>query len=192
MDSLPRMLVAILGLFASGAAIAHTGIHAEGSLATGLIHPFLGLDHLLAMVAVGVWAVQLGGRYLLILPAIFVVSMAAGAIVGALGVAVPHVENGVALSVLVLGLLVALSVRAAWYWAVSLIAAFALFHGYAHGTEIPAFSQQWQYFLGFLIATASLHAFGVAAGVMLRRRPVTLRIGGAAISLLGAWLVLAN
>lgn len=192
MDSLPRMLVAFFGLFASSAAIAHTGIHPEGSLATGLIHPFLGLDHLLAMVAVGVWAVQLGGRYLLIVPAIFVVSMAAGAIVGALGVAAPHVENGVALSVLVLGLLVTLSVRAAWYWAVSLITVFALFHGHAHGTEIPAFSQQWQYFLGFLITTVLLHAFGVAAGIMLKRRPVILRTGGAAISLLGAWLVLAN
>ena len=191
MDSLPRMLVAFFGLFASGAAIAHTGIQSEG-IATGLIHPFLGLDHLLAMVAVGVWAVQLGGRYLLIVPAVFVVSMAAGAIVGALGVAVPHVESAVALSVLVLGLLVALSVRAAWYWAVSLVAVFALFHGHAHGTEIPAFSQPWQYFLGFLIATALLHALGVAAAIILKRRPVILRVGGAAMSLLGAWLVLSN
>ena len=185
------MFLGFLALMTSGAASAHTGINIGGELGAGLIHPFVGLDHLLAMVAVGIWAVQLGKRYLLIVPAAFVATMAVGAIGGAHGIALPQVEGMVALSVLVLGLLVALSLQAAWYWAVLLVAVFALFHGHAHGAEMPDFAAPWQYFLGFTVATASLHAIGITGGILLKQHAGIVRAGGAAISLVGAWLLLA-
>jgi len=186
-----RWFFGLLGFIASGAASAHIGAHPEGGLATGLAHPFMGLDHLLAMVAVGMWAAQRGGRYLLLLPATFVATMAAGAVAGTFGLPLPQVEGMVALSVLVLGLLVALALNTRWVWPVSLVALFALFHGHAHGTEMPEFSAPWLYFAGFTIATAALHAIGVAAGVALKTRPGILRASGAAIGLAGSWLLLA-
>ena len=185
-----RWFFGLLGLIASSAASAHIGAHPEGGLATGLAHPFMGLDHLLAMVAVGIWAAQCGGRYLLLLPATFVATMTAGAVAGTFGLPLPQVEGIVALSVLVLGLLVALALNTQWVWPVALVALFALFHGHAHGTEMPEFSAPWLYFAGFTIATASLHAFGVAAGAALKTRPGILRAGGAAIGLVGSWLLL--
>lgn len=187
-----QIFLGFLALIVSGAAFAHVGVHPDGGLAAGLAHPFMGLDHLLAMVAVGIWAAQLGGRYRLILPAAFVATMAAGAVAGTHGIALPQVESMVALSVLVLGLLVALAVSAKWYWPVALVALFALFHGHAHGGEMPAFSSPWLYFAGFLAATAALHAIGVAAGVALQARPGILRAGGTAIGLAGSWLLLAG
>jgi urease accessory protein len=187
-----RLLIALSALLGSGAAYAHVGVHPDGGLATGLAHPFLGLDHLLAMVAVGVWAAQLGGRNRVTLPAAFVVAMAAGAAAGAGGVALPQVESVVALSVLVLGLLVALAAGPSRHWPVALVALFALFHGHAHGGEMPAFSSPGLYFAGFLTATAALHATGVAAGVALKAHPGFLRAGGAAIGLAGIGLLLAG
>lgn len=189
--SLRFTAVLLAGLLTSTAAMAHVGVHSAGGLTAGFVHPFIGLDHLLAMVAVGMWAVQLGKRYLLVVPAAFVATMSVGAAVGAYGMALPQVESVVALSVLVLGLLVALSLQAAWYWAALLVAAFALFHGHAHGAEMPGFAAPWQYFLGFTVATASLHALGMAGGIMLKKRPGILRAGGTAIGLIGFWLVLS-
>jgi urease accessory protein len=186
-----RLFIGLSGLIASGAAYAHTGAHPEGGFATGLAHPFMGLDHLLAMVAVGIWAVQLGGRHLLILPATFVAAMAAGAVAGAYGIALPQVESMVALSVLALGMLVALAVKTRWHWPISLIALFAMFHGHAHGTEMPDFSLPWLYFAGFMIATAALHALGVAAGAALKTHPGILRTGGVAVGVAGSWLLVA-
>ncbi len=179
------------GLAASGAAMAHVGDHTAGGLAAGWVHPFMGLDHLLAMVAVGVLAVQLGGRYLWLLPAAFVATMAAGAIAGTYGIALPQVESMIALSVLVLGILVAVSARAK-HWPLALVVLFALFHGHAHGTEIPELSSPWFYFAGFLAATAVLHAIGVGAGALLKARPAILRTGGVAASLAGAWLLIVT
>ena len=181
----------LAGFLVSSAAIAHVGIHSAGGFAAGWAHPFMGLDHLLAMVAVGIWAAQLGGRRLLLLPAIFVVTMAAGAVAGTYGLPLPQVEGMVALSVLVLGLLVALALNTRWVWPVSLIALFALFHGHAHGTEMPEFSAPWLYFAGFTIATTALHAIGVATGTALKTRPGILRAAGAAIGLAGSWLLIA-
>ena len=186
-----RLFLGCLGVLASGAVSAHVGVHPDGGFATGFAHPFFGLDHLLAMVAVGVWAVQLGGRQLLMVPATFVLAMVAGALAGKYGIALPQVESMVALSVLALGVLVALAARAKWYWAVPVVAAFALFHGHAHGTEMPEFSAPWQYFAGFTLATAALHALGVGGGVALKTHPAILRAGGAAIGLVGGWLLLS-
>jgi urease accessory protein len=138
-----------------------------------------------------VWAVQLGGRRVLVLPATFVGFMAAGAALGATGTPLPHVEGMVALSVLALGCVIGLSARLAWCWAVPLVAAFALFHGHAHGAEMPDFAAPWQYFIGFAIATALLHGTGVAAASALKERPYLVRACGAAIGLAGGWLIVS-
>jgi urease accessory protein len=187
-----RLAFGSLALTASASAWAHVGVHADGGLVSGFAHPFLGLDHLLAMVAVGIWAVQIGGRCLLGLPAAFVTFMAVGAALGAAGVSLPQVEGMVALSVLALGCAVGSSVRLAWHWAVPLVAAFALFHGHAHGTEMPAFATPWQYFIGIAVATAMLHALGVVAASALKKHPALVRAGGAAIGVAGSWLLLAG
>jgi len=187
-----RWIAGLFGLAASGAAMAHVGDHSTGGFASGLAHPFMGLDHLLAMVAVGVWAVQLGGRNLLVLPATFVAVMAGGALAGTYGVALPQVEGMIALSVLVTGMLVALAANAKWQWPVALVALFALFHGHAHGAEMPDFSSPWLYFAGFLAATAILHALGAGVAAALKARPGILRAGGVAVSLAGSWLLVSG
>lgn len=181
----------LFGLVASGAAMAHVGDHSASGLAAGWAHPFMGLDHLLAMVAVGVLAVQFGGRYLGILPATFVATMAAGAAAAAYGIALPQVEGMIATSVLGLGLLVAISAGAKPLWPVALVALFALFHGHAHGAEMPALASPWFYFAGFLAATALLHAAGIGAGAALKARPAILRTGGVAVGFAGAWLMVS-
>ena len=186
-----RWMAGLMGLIASGAALAHTGTHAGGGWAAGFAHPFMGLDHLLAMVAVGAWAVQLGGRYVVLLPAVFMATMAAGAAGAASGMTLPHVEGVIALSVLMLGMLVALAVKTNWHWPVSTVALFALFHGHAHGLEMPAFAAPLVYLAGFAAATALLHAAGAAAVVALKARPHVVRAGGAAIGMAGTGLLLA-
>lgn len=185
-----RIALGLLGLIGSGTVMAHTGTHSGGGWAAGLAHPFMGLDHLLAMVAVGVWAMQLGGRSVLCLPAIFISTMAAGAVGGAYGIAIPQVESVVALSVLALGMAVALSIKARWEIAAGTVALFAVFHGHAHGAEMPAFAAPWLYFFGFAVATAALHALGAAAALASRARPGFIRAGGAAIGVAGTGLLL--
>lgn len=186
-----RFTGALVGLLVSSTAMAHVGVHSAGGFTAGFVHPFAGLDHLLAMIAVGIWAGQLGGARLLALPAAFVSFMAIGAALGASGVSLPQVEGVVAFSVLASGIIVGLSVRLKWYWGVPLVAAFALFHGHAHGTEMPELAAPWAYFAGFLAATAALHGGGVFTGNSLKARPGLVRLGGAAIGLTGAWLVLS-
>jgi len=197
-----NLLFGLLAAAVSASAWAHVGVHADGGLSTGFAHPFFGLDHLLAMVAVGIWAVQIGGRSLVALPAAFVTFMAVGAALGAMGVPLPQVEGMVALSVLALGCAVGSAENMGsdsnfgparkQKWSLTpifLVATFALFHGHTHGTEMPDFSSPWQYFAGFALATAALHAFGMTAGALLKSRPAILRAGGAAIGLAGGWLV---
>lgn len=165
------------------------GIHTHGvGLLAGLAHPFSGLDHLLAMLAVGMWAAQQGGRALWALPLTFVGVMALGSALGVAGIALPGVEAGILLSVLVLGLLVALASRWALPLAVSLVGLFALFHGAAHGLEMPLAASPWAYGAGMLAATAVLHVSGVLAGIKLQA--AYLRVAGAAVSLVGMALLL--
>ncbi|MES2739924.1 MAG: HupE/UreJ family protein [Pseudomonadota bacterium] len=182
-------LLALIPLAAGSVAQAHPG-HADGALA-GLAHPFLGLDHLLAMVAVGVWAGQLGGRAKWLVPASFVAVMAGGAALGLAGVRLPMVEAGIATSVLLLGLLIALSVKVAPAFGATLVGLFALFHGVAHGSEMPQMSVAWQYGLGFMLATAALHGAGLGLGQRLRRQHGWLRAAGALTALSGAWMMSA-
>jgi urease accessory protein len=185
------LLPALALLLAAGGAEAHTlGAHGAG-FASGLAHPFLGLDHVLAMVAVGLWAAQLGGRAVWAVPAVFVAVMLAGGALGMTGVALGPVELGIAASVVVLGALVTFGVRLPLAAAMALAGAFALFHGHAHGTELPEAASALGYACGFVIATALLHAAGIAAGLTLGRggaRPY-LRLSGAAIAAAGVLII---
>jgi len=181
----------IVGLVLSNVVHAHIGVHGDSSFETGLMHPFSGIDHMLAMVAVGMWAAQAGGRNLLVIPFTFVAAMALGAAAGILGGYVPCAHAGAAASVLLMGLFLAFAVRGSWQWAVPVTALCALFHGFAHGISTPEFSDPARYFAGFLMATAVLHAAGAAAAVTLQARASALRAGGVAISFAGLWLVLS-
>lgn len=161
-----------------------------GGWAAGLAHPFHGADHLLAMLAVGFWAAQMGGRALLAVPLTFVALMGGGAVVATAGVPLPSVESGVAASVLALGLLVAFAIRLPLAAGMALTGAFAIFHGHAHGSELPAMASPWVYAAGFLLATGLLHATGIAAARILDAG--RLRIAGACVALAGAALVVGS
>jgi len=169
-------------------AWAHPGPAGHFGLGAGFAHPFLGLDHLLAMVAVGLWAAQLGGRAVWALPFAFVSALLAGACLGIAGVGLPAHEPLIAASVLTLGLLVALRVRMTTAAAALPVALFALAHGFAHGAELPANASATGYVLGFTLATATLHAGGVTTGLWLRARAAALRAAGVPIAATGCVL----
>jgi urease accessory protein len=153
----------------SGAATAHTGDHATVTgFAGGLAHPLQGMDHLLAMIAIGLWATQQGGRATWAVPAAFVGAMALGGGLAWSGIALAHAETGIALSVLVLGLLVATRRQWAVPAGMAIAAAFALFHGYAHGLEMPQAASPVLYGLGFVLATVCLHGVGIAGSLIGR------------------------
>ena len=188
-NPLPAALVPLLGVLPVVAS-AHTfGARGAGFLAGGL-HPFIGVDHLLAMVAVGLWAAQLGGRALWLVPATFVASLVVGALLAYGGVALPAVETAVMLSLLVIGSLVATAAHLPTGAGMALVAAFALFHGHAHGSELPQAANAWAYLAGFTGATALLHASGVAAARRLRGAMGWLvRGAGAVVAGAGVWLL---
>lgn len=184
-----RFLIILILVSASGVAWAHPGHNAAG-FAAGLAHPFQGLDHLLAMAAVGLWAAQGGGRRIWLLPAAFMSMLALGAGAAMQWQAVLPIETGIALSVLALGLLVTLSLRLPVLASAALAALFGLLHGYAHGLELPAAAAPAEYALGFLVATAALHMIGLAAGIGARRRHALLaKTLGAAIAASGVWFL---
>jgi urease accessory protein len=180
-----------LGLAAaSGTAFAHPG-HESASFITGFAHPFGGLDHLLAMLAVGLYAARQSGTAWRALPAGFVLAMLAGAGLGAAGIALPAVETGIAASVLVLGLLIALAARLALGAALPLVAAFAVFHGHAHHAEMGGASLA-TYVAGFVLATALLHGIGYALARWMPQTAVwqrMQRMAGGAIAATGAVLL---
>jgi urease accessory protein len=184
-------LAAVATVGFSTAALAHVGDHSHMSFTEGLLHPFSGLDHVLAMVAVGLWASQLGGRALWLLPLTFPALMAVGATLGMSGVSLPWVEIGIAASVMVLGAVVALALRPSLAISIPLIGAFALLHGYSHGIELPASASALSYGVGFITATLLLHAVGIATGLIAGRLPVrsAARTAGGAIAALGVVLL---
>jgi urease accessory protein len=159
--------VLIVGLFADPAA-AHTG-GAVGGWVSGFSHPLRGFDHLLAMLAVGIWGAQMGGRLVWQLPVAFPLVMALGGVLGMLGLTVPHVELGIALSVFALGLVIALALRPPELVALLLIAIFAIFHGYAHGVELPTAADPTAYAIGFVMATGLIHVAGIGIGLTIGR-----------------------
>jgi len=186
-------LAATLLVAFSAAALAHPGHGAElgGGLAAGFAHPFTGLDHLLAMIAVGLWASQLERPALWTLPVVFPVMMALGAALGTGGLAMPWVEMGILLSVVVLGAAVAFRIQAPLALGAVLVAAFAVLHGYAHGTELPSGGSAWLYGIGFVAATLILHGAGIAMGFPARR-PLLMRSAGGAIAAVGLLLFVAH
>ena len=188
MNSKSKLLL-VMALAASGSAMAHPG-HAEGAVA-GLMHPLTGLDHILAMVAVGLWAAQLGGRAQWLLPASFVGFLAVGGVLGASGFVLPMAEAGIVTSVLLMGLLIGFAVKLKAAPAALAVGVFALCHGYAHGVEMPAMGSGMLYGMGFVAASAALHVSGLGLARAVQSRGNWLRAGGAAISLAGVWLGLA-
>lgn len=173
-------------LLAPVAALAHPGGDHVHGFTAGLLHPLTGLDHLAAMVAIGLWAGLLGGRLLWLLPAGFLGGMAAGGALGMTGLALPGVEAGILASVIVLGVLVGAARHLPAAFALPMVAAFGLLHGHAHGTE--AMGGAFGYEAGFLIATAALHGAGLllAAGAAQRGQQVALRAAGMASAALVA------
>jgi urease accessory protein len=150
------------------AAWGHVESGQAGGFLSGLSHPVSGLDHVLAMVAVGLWGAQLGAPALWVLPVAFPMMMAFGGMLGLMGMPLPGVELGVALSAMVLGALVLGGIRLSLTAAVLVVAFFAVFHGHAHGTELQAGQNAMLYSLGFVIATGLLHALGIGIGLIQR------------------------
>lgn len=179
-------LTAALALIAAPAS-AHTG-HDVLGFSTGFLHPILGIDHVIAMIAVGLWAAMLGGRAIYVLPLVFPLVMIFGGALGMNGVALPQVEPMIAVSGIVLGLVVALYVKPALWVSALMVGMFAVFHGHAHGTEIPAASNAFGYAAGFVIATALLHAAGIGIGRLIGAKSgeYVARAAGAVIALTGA------
>ncbi|MBE9604465.1 HupE/UreJ family protein [Acetobacteraceae bacterium H6797] len=184
-------LAAAALLLAPGAEAHQIGAEHAG-FAAGIAHPFSGLDHLLAMLALGIWAALIGGRAALALPLAFPAAMIVGGVLGAAGVGLPFVEPGIALSVVALGGLVALGARPPLGAALALVAVFAALHGHAHGTELPEAASPVAYGLGVVLATLALHAMGFGLGrlAMAARQPAFLKAGGLGVSLAGVVLLL--
>jgi urease accessory protein len=164
---------------------------ALGGFAAGMLHPLLGIDHLLAMVAVGVWAAQLGGSALWKVPLAFVCTLLIGAGVGLSGISLPMIEPMVAASVMALGLAISMRASMPPWLASMLVAAFALFHGHAHMSELSVGASVLTYVVGFTLTTALLHAAGIAAGYLLQRHAhvALVRAGGIGLAGVGVWLL---
>jgi urease accessory protein len=180
----------MLLLLLPGSAMAHEGSSLPyGSFLAGLTHPVLGLDHFLAMVSVGIVSAQIGGRAIWTVPATFVAVMAIGGVLGWIDIGLSATEMGIALSVLGLGLAIAADRRLPISLAMSAVGFFAIFHGYAHGAEMPSVARASTYAAGFLTGTALLHITGVLIGDISQhyeRGKIALRIAGAGIAAAGA------
>jgi urease accessory protein len=181
----PALLLLVFCLPMTASAHSETGT--IGGFVSGFTHPLGGLDHIVAMVAVGLWGAFLGGRAMWTLPVVFPVVMALGGALGVVGVELPGVETGIALSGVVLGVMVALAARPPLWVAAVLVGIFAVFHGHAHGTELPEAANALTFAIGFVIATGLLHLCGIAFG-LLTKWPwgrMAIRVGGVAIALVG-------
>ncbi len=172
-------------------ALAHTGMEHAHSFASGFAHPWTGFDHVLAMVAVGLWAGLAGGRALWAWPAAFVGVMLAGGALGIAGVAVPMVESGILASIIALGVLVLAAARLPVALGALLVGAFAVLHGHAHGTELPAEAVAVTYAAGFALATATLHGLGLGLTWLCRGGRGALLVRGAGAAVAAAGIALA-
>jgi urease accessory protein len=174
-------------------ALAHTGVGQTTGFAAGFIHPVGGADHLLAMIAVGLWATQMRGRAVWAVPGTFVIMMIAGGALGMSGVHIPYIEQGILVSVLVLGVLIAGAFKLPLAISGLLVGIFALFHGHAHGAEMPIDIGAVSYSAGFALATALLHAVGILAGTGMRKLNIEkfTRLAGCAIALSGVYLAVS-
>ena len=184
------LISAVFLLVTAAGAQAHIIPGDVRGFGSGFGHPLSGLDHILAMFAVGLWAAQLGGRARWLVPASFVGVMALGGALAMAGLRVPFTETGILLSVLVLGLLVAVAARFPLVGSMAIVGLFAFFHGHSHGTEMPANAVGYAYGAGFALATALLHAGGIGIGTLAQqsaKQPV-IRFAGAAIAVAGICL----
>jgi urease accessory protein len=179
-------LMIVVAALCAGPAMAHTGEDVSGFV-SGILHPITGLDHVVAMVAVGLWGGILGKPALWQLPVIFPLVMAVAGAAGALGVPLPGVEVGIALSGIVLGAMVLFMIRPPIAVAAAIVGAFAIFHGHAHGAELPTAANPLAYGAGFVLATGSLHLMGIAFGALIKWPwgQTAVRTAGGAIALAG-------
>ena len=181
------LAVLVLVLIAPSVASAHPQTGGIGGFVSGFLHPLTGLDHIAAMVAVGLWGAYLGAPAMWLLPVIFPMVMAFGGALGVLGVPLPGVEFCIALSGIMLGLAVAFAARPPLWIAGSMVGFFAIFHGHSHGTELPHAANAFTYAVGFVLATGLLHLSGIALG-LLTRWPwgtIAVRMGGGVIACIG-------
>jgi urease accessory protein len=191
---LSGLTLAVVAL-APAVALAHPGHGGgDGGFAHGFLHPITGLDHMLAMVMVGILAYQLGGRALWLVPSSFLAVMAVGGLMGIYGLSFYYLEPGIAASVVVLGAIVALALRTPVALAVGLVAIFAIFHGYAHGIEVPIMPSPAAYAAGFMVSTALLHCTGIALGMLVGRLSQSqgqlgYRVAGSAVAITGLVLL---
>ena len=188
-------LAFLAAFLAPTAALAHTGVGDTSGFMHGFMHPLGGLDHQLAMILVGIFAYQLGGRALWLVPLTFVGVMAIGGLLGVAGIPVPFIELGIALSVIVLGAIVAFGVKVPVAAAMGIVGLFAIFHGHAHGSEMPMDASGLEYGLGFMLTTASLHAVGIGIGFMIGMTTKWLgnnvyRVAGGLTSVAGVGILL--
>lgn len=196
--STSRQLSSLLALLLlttwSTATLAHAEVGVAGGLVSGLLHPVFGLDHLLAMVAVGLWGAQLGMPAIYLLPITFPVVMAVGGLLGVVGMPLPYIEVGIALSALALGALVAANVRPPLWIAATLVGLFAVFHGHAHGTEMPNAVNPLAYGIGFVTSTGLLHLTGILIGLLIRWPigAMVIRMCGATIAGFGVFFMASS
>jgi urease accessory protein len=181
-----RLFAILLCLAAASPTLAHTG-SVSGGFAGGFAHPLLGPDHVIAMVAVGLWGAFLGAPAIYTLPVVFPLVMAAGGVLGILGVPLPGVEIGIATSAVILGMMVALAAQPSLWVAALIVGAFAIFHGHAHGAELPPGMDAVAYSAGFVVATGCLHLAGIAFGLLARwpAGRIAVRATGGAIAIGG-------
>jgi urease accessory protein len=190
----PRLVIALAALAPAQPVLAHEQVGVAGGLASGLLHPLTGMDHLIAMVAVGIWGAQLGPPAIWVLPITFPLVMALGGVLGVLHVALPVPEVAIALSALVLGAAVAIRLRLPFAAAAGVVAVFAVFHGHAHGVELPGSANPLAYGAGFVVATGLLHLCGILIGT-LTRWPAGARLIqglGVMIATLGSYFLMRS
>ncbi len=187
--TLLTMLIILLAYIPN--ASAHSMSVEGAGFIVGLTHPFMGLDHLLAMIAVGIWAAQTGGSAIWRLPLSFIVMMAVAALIGANGYGLPTLEPLITGSVVLLGLMVVFAIRLPVNLSMLLVGLFAVFHGYAHGLEMPQASSAIQYGGGFILATILLHLIGIGLGKITYRKQLLSRLSGSIITLAGLYLATA-
>lgn len=184
---------ALFALALPSLAHAHVGMDSTSGWAHGFAHPFGGADHVLAMIAVGLWAAQMGGRAVWLVPLTFVAVMTVGGLMGIAGVPIVYAEHGIILSLLVLGVLIAAAVRLPLVVSAVIVGVFALCHGYSHGTEMPHSISSFAYAAGFTLSTALLHTSGIGIALFAQRigREQWLRLAGVAVALCGGGFLFA-
>lgn len=180
-------LFVLPALFFSSLAFAHVGMGEHHGFLSGLGHPFSGFDHLATMIAVGLWGAQLGGRAVWLAPLSFVSVMTISGLLAMFGSPIPFIEGGITLSLLILGVLIAAAIRLPAIASAAIVGVFAVFHGYAHGVEMPQNASALAYTAGFIAATMLLHLSGIGITMLIRKHNHApwLRFSGAAVVLCG-------